>query len=279
MAPQRHLGDELGVTTLEMVVRGNRHGDERTEHETRENRVQIRGHGLRIECRGKEVRDDRLATMRRLDDLVTRGRLHPRIGDENPQRRKHRAEPHEPAGNHVELGRHAFTAKEEHTQEARLQKEGEQCLGGKRRAEDVAHEARVIGPVGAEAKLHGDARRNADRKGEREDLDPETGVSLVLGVTRLVGARLGERDEQAQTNGQRYEQEVEYDSQRELKARQKDHIAKQFHVSSFRNSGQQRRCPSPLTGFFILLLLVFVGTEKIRYTLALRIGAGSTWWV
>lgn len=124
-APAHHLGDELGVTTLEMVVRGNRHGDERTEHEKRENRVQIRGHGLRIECRGKEVRDDRLATMRRLDDLVTRGRLHPRIGDENPQRRKHRAEPHEPAGNHVELGRHAFTAKEEHAQEARLQEEGE----------------------------------------------------------------------------------------------------------------------------------------------------------
>lgn len=145
--------------------------------------------------------------------------------------RIHRAESMEPthtsqAETHVKLGRYALTPKEEHAEEARLEEEREQGLSRERRAKDVTHEAGVVSPVGTEAKLHRDARRNANREGERKDLDPEACIRLVLGITRLIGTRLGKRNEQAQSNGQRHEQEVEYDGQRKLEARQKDHVAK-----------------------------------------------------
>ena len=58
---------------------------------------------------------------------------------------------------------------EEDAQEGRLEEEGEDALGGERRAEDVAHEGRVARPVRAELELHDDAGGHAHGEGQRED--------------------------------------------------------------------------------------------------------------
>ena len=71
-------------------------------------------------------------------------------------------------------------------QEAGLEEEGEDALGGQRRAEHVADEARVGGPVGAELELHDDAGGDADGEVEGEDPGPEPGRGLV---ERVAGAR------------------------------------------------------------------------------------------
>jgi hypothetical protein len=66
----------------------------------------------------------------------------------------------------VEAQADPVPAEDEHGLEARLQEEGEDALGGECGAEDVADEAGVGGPVGAELELHDDAGGDADGEGD-----------------------------------------------------------------------------------------------------------------
>ena len=67
----------------------------------------------------------------------------------------------------------AVPPEEEEPEEAGLEEEGEDPLGGERRPEDVADEPRVAGPVRPELELHRDPRRDADGERDGEDLQPE----------------------------------------------------------------------------------------------------------
>ena len=58
-------------------------------------------------------------------------------------------------------------------EEAALEEEGEHALRREQAAEDVADEARVVGPVHPELEFLDDARRDAEREDQAVDLDPE----------------------------------------------------------------------------------------------------------
>ena len=152
-----------------------------------------------VECGGEEVGDDGLAAVGR--EHGARRRLHPRVGDEDPQRAQARAEPHQPAGHYVGLGADLVAAEQQHAQEYRLQEEREQCLGGQRRAEDVAHEARVVGPVGAERELHGYAGCHAYGERGGEYLDPHARDAVVGSVFAAIGLRHEDGHDKADADG------------------------------------------------------------------------------
>jgi len=68
---------------------------------------------------------------------------------------------------------YAIPTEKHYRKEGSLQEKRKQALDRKRRAEDVAHEPAVIRPVGAELKLHYDARRDTDGEIYTEKAQPK----------------------------------------------------------------------------------------------------------
>ena len=75
-------------------------------------------------------------------------------------------------------------AEQHQPEEAALEEEGEHALRGEQAAEDVADEARVVGPVHAELELLDDAGRDAEREDQAVDLGPEERQLAPLRVLR-----------------------------------------------------------------------------------------------
>jgi len=136
------------------------------------------------------------------DDVVAGGRLLPRVGDDDPGGGEDRPQEHHHGRQEVDPRPDPVPAEDEHRQEPRLEEEGEDALGGERRAEHVAHEPRVGGPVRPELELHDDAGRDADREVPREHAGPEAGRPLPrLLAGDEVGA-LEHHHERPQPDGQ-----------------------------------------------------------------------------
>jgi hypothetical protein len=114
----------------------------------------------------------------------------------------------------------ALPAKEEQTDEGRFQEEGHQTFNRKRGAEDVANVVRVISPVRAELKLHGDAGRNAQREVDAKEFAPEAGHVFVDFAARHDVARLHDHQHERQAERKRHEQEVIHGRQRKLQTGQ-----------------------------------------------------------
>ena len=106
-------------------------------------------------------------------------------------------------------GRYPVPAEDQQGQEARLEEEGEDPLRRQRRSEDIADEARVGGPVGAELELHHDAGRHADGEVEGEDAGPELGRRLEQQVAGAQVLRLEIDHDHADADGERREDVVE----------------------------------------------------------------------
>ena len=98
-------------------------------------------------------------------DVVAGRRLHPGIGDDDPYRAEVRAEADHAGGEKVQLRPDLVPTEEEDGEEARLEEEGKDALGGQRAAENVADKARVGGPVGPELEFQDDPGGHADGEG------------------------------------------------------------------------------------------------------------------
>jgi hypothetical protein len=164
-----------------------------------------------------------------LDDLevVAGRRLLPAVGDDDPDAREDRAEGHHAGGEEVHLRPHPVPAEDEHRQEAALEEEGEDALGGQGGAEHVADVARVGGPVRAELELHDDAARDADREVQREDPGPEPLRLPVDGVPgpEVLPSQVDEHHPHA--DGERRKEVVEHHGEGELDAREENDV---FHA-------------------------------------------------
>ena len=108
--------------------------------------------------RGDPVPDRMLHEGIRRDDEVA--------GDPASDEESHR-------GQEVPDPREPPLAPDEQRQEARFEEEREEPLHRERLPDHAARVATEPGPVGAELKLHGDARDHADREVDAEDPDPE----------------------------------------------------------------------------------------------------------
>ena len=99
--------------------------------------------------------------------------LHEGVRDEDPERREVARKCDDPDAEAVDLLRELIPAEEPDAEEGRLEEEGCERLKRERRAEDIAHEAGIFGPVHAEVELlhdtGDDAHREVDDKERAEE--------------------------------------------------------------------------------------------------------------
>ena len=123
----------------------------------------------RIEDHLPPVRGDELS--RRVHGEA-RGRLHPGIGRENPERGNQRADGDHQGREEMQLVADALQPEQHYAEESRLEKEcGEHFIGHQR----ADHGAGLVGehrPVGAELIRHHDAGNDAHAEGDGENLQP-----------------------------------------------------------------------------------------------------------
>ena len=99
-------------------------------------------------------------------------------------------------------------AEEHQADEGGFQEEGHQALDGQWRAENVADVVGVVGPVGSELELHGQAGRDAKHEVDAEDGRPEPGNRPP---DRAAGHHIDafhDDQQEGQTQRQGHEQEV-----------------------------------------------------------------------
>ncbi|MNJ59588.1 hypothetical protein D3C77_552810 [compost metagenome] len=160
---------------------------------------QFHAHGLEIEFRADRV-------------------LHPAVGDQNPQRREVRAQRHQPGhGEVLHLGE-PIPAEEEQANEGRFEEERHQPFDGQRRAEDVTDVMAVVGPVGAELKLHGQPGGDAQGEVDAEQLAPELDHVLIDLLAGHDIDRFHDGQQERQPQGQRHEEKVIHRRHGELQA-------------------------------------------------------------
>ena len=108
----------------------------------------------------------------------------------------------------MELLGDAAPAEDPDAEERRLEEEGEEGLEGERGAEDVPDERQVVRPVHPELELLHDARDEAEREVDDEQLPEELGEPVVLRVAGAYPLGVEDRDDQRQADRDGDEQEV-----------------------------------------------------------------------
>ncbi len=207
---------EADVATLEQVVAGDR------QHEDSAGDV-ARGHGVDelhlghgVEQQGTEV--GQLHAHGHVVELGADRVLHPAVGHQDPQRGEVRAQRHQPGHQQVLALGQAIPAKEEQPDKGGFEEESHQALNGQGRAEDVADIVGVVGPVGAELELHGQAGGDAQGEVDAEQLAPELGHVLVDLAAGHHIDRFHDSQDHHQPQGQGHEDEVIQRGHAELQA-------------------------------------------------------------
>ena len=139
-------------------------------------------------------------------ELTPHGALHPGIGHENPPSRDGGAQAGQPRAGQVEAFRHFVPAEIHDGHEGGLHEEGHDAFDSERCAEDVAHEPRVVRPVGAELKLQDDARSHTHSEVDTEEFLPELGGVFPETLLRAIVARLHNAHDDGQAKRQGHEQ-------------------------------------------------------------------------
>ena len=152
-------------------------------------------------------------------EVAAHGVLHPGVGHQNPPGREVGADGREPRGGEVEAFGDLVPAEEHDGDEGALHEEGQNALDGQRRTEDVAHEVRIVRPVGAELEFEDDARGYADGEIDAEQAHPESGRAAPERVARADVEGLHDGDEESQSERQRHEEPVVDGRQGELRPR------------------------------------------------------------
>jgi hypothetical protein len=174
-----------------------------------------------------------------VDDLVSGGRLHPRVQRQDPERAERGAEGDEARRHQVHPLADLAVPEQHHTEEARFEEERGQHLVAEQRPGDVADLLHEPGPVGAELEAHRDAADDAEREGQREHLGPEAiGIEPALrrdpiaAMAGLEPANAKEQQHPSHADADRREQDVEGDVGRELHPGEKQRVHARLATSS-----------------------------------------------
>ena len=106
----------------------------------------------------------------------------------------------------METARNLVPSEVHHGHEGRFHEEGDDALDGQWCAEDVAHEPRVVAPVGAKLKFEDDTRGDAHGEVDAEEFLPELGSVFPEGVFGAIVARLHDTHDDGQAERQGYEE-------------------------------------------------------------------------
>jgi hypothetical protein len=126
----------------------------------------------------KSVTTARGFQSRSFDSVTCRGLL-PRVGDDNPERRKHGTQRYQNRRQKVNPRTNPVPAENQDAQKSGFEGEGEDSFGGQCTTENVADVAGVNRPVGAKFKLHYNAGGDADTENERKNPDPKPGQFFI----------------------------------------------------------------------------------------------------
>ncbi|MNC11176.1 hypothetical protein D3C75_588660 [compost metagenome] len=156
--------------------------------------------------------------------------LHPAVGDEDPECGEVGAERHQRGHQQVLTPGELVPAEEEEADQSGLQEEGHQPLHRQRGAEDVADIVGVVGPVGAELELQGDAGGDPHDEVDTKQLAPEAGDVLVDHLAGHHVGGLGDHQDPGQPQGEGHKQKVEHRRRAELYSGEADHIIQAYHA-------------------------------------------------
>ena len=162
------------------------------------------------------------------------GPLHPRVRDDDEERREPGAEREDPDRRQMHALREAVPAEDPETEERRLEHERGEPLDRERRAEHVSHELRVDRPVHPELELLHEPGRDADREVDQHERPEEAREAQPPLVAAAIPERLHDRDERREAEREGDEQEVVQRRRRELEAREIDGRDGQRHGSILR---------------------------------------------
>src|SRR5579864_2265017 len=136
--------------------------------------------------------------------------------------------------------RQPVPAEDEQSHEGGFQKERHETFDRQRSAEDVADIMRVIGPVGAELKFHGDAGGHPHGKIDAEQLAPEfRDVAPDFTACHHIGA-FHDGKQEREPERERNEEEVIKSSRRKLESREADWIKVEHCGCSSPNTSQSK---------------------------------------
>src|SRR5690606_11981599 len=160
------------------------------------------------------------------------------VGRDDPERGEQRAQRDHARGEEVHLVRYALPAEQHHAQERGFEEERGQHLVAQQRPEDVARALAEYRPVGAELEAHHDARHHAHAERDREDLEPEEVEVPPQRLARAQPAPFEEGQPMRQADGERREQDVERNHERELHAREEQRRQQEvIHLARLRGVG------------------------------------------
>ncbi len=206
------------MPTAQQIERADREHEDRAGNVAGADRVDEFRLGDRIE---QELeKRGQLHPHRREVEMRADRVLHPAIGDEDPQRREIRADGDQPGDGEMTDARQPVPAEEEESDEGGFEEERHQPFDRQRRAEYVADVMRVIGPVGAELELHGDAGGDAHGEIDAEQRAPEPRHRPPDPPPGHDIDALHDGEEQRQAEGQRDEEEMIERGDGELQPRQ-----------------------------------------------------------
>ena len=220
------LGED-DVAVFEEVVGADAHDEEGAGEHGADPDVDEPVDGGRVEDEGPEVDDFGAFASCGRDDVVAGRGLLPTVGDDDPDGREDGSEADHEGGEEVHLLSDAVPAEDEDGEEARFEEEGEDSFGRESGAEDVADEAGIDGPVGAELELHDDSGRDADGEGNGEEFDPELGEAVPVGIACLEPDGLEDDEEHSHPDGKGRKEVVHHNGEGELDSGEKDDV--EFH--------------------------------------------------
>ncbi len=220
---------ELYLGLAQQIPAAHPHHEHGGGHIARRNGVNKLHLRHRVEQHGGDIHQ--LHALGQQVELGPHRVLHPAVADQDPERREVGAERHQHGHQQVLAARELVPTKEEEPHQGRFEEEGHQPLDGQRGTENVPHVVGVIGPVGAELKLHGDPRGDPHDEVDAKQFAPEAGDVLIDHLAGHHIGRLGDHQDPGQPQGEGDKQEVEQGRGAKLQARQADHVIRIDHAS------------------------------------------------
>ena len=180
------------MTAPEQIIGGDAHDKEGTQQESSNQGVDESVDGGRVEHDRPEIDnfgahdrrsidDPRPAVAQHSSDLMTGRCLLPTVRNDDPDRRKHRAERNHDRREKVKAWRHTIPAEYQYGKKTRLEKESKDSFRCQSRSEYVADKAGIGGPVRTELKLHDNARCYSNRKSHGIQRSPESSRRFIDG--------------------------------------------------------------------------------------------------
>ena len=119
------------------------------------------------------------------------GGLHPRVGHDDPQRAEVRPKHHQERGEQPHPRPKAIASEQHQTEEAAFEEESENPFGCQQAAKNIAHKARIIGPVHPKFKFLHDASSHPHCEDQAVNLHPEECQAPPFGI---LGADVDDAD-------------------------------------------------------------------------------------